>query len=413
MIKQTQTKMFDFSDVGLDFCAGSKNKFPEVFKKMLATGFNPQTVLSVVINDDQITLTYGVSHGYVADRVLKVTASGGFDKEVYIDSVNGQSITCTVLDLNTTGLTGTINTKIASLGWELMYELANIHVYKMKHIDDTDRYVRLCFQDNAAHRNAIAVCIGKTYDAATGFIDDPLAFQTTANISSPNASWVPRWDGYIATAADNNLTYSQGYNTYGKGMCVGSPYHFVFLACWGTTYPIEIYGILPTALHDYDTLQYPIVIAKQKNQYTSGYGENTYGNFYSSIGSGYAYVGNIRVTLENTYALNNISLQANSSNKAISSVLSSALDSFNTTTAKPFDVFEHSTSQHLGFCYGAYMCLYGSDSIAPTISRTVLPLLTTDIDFQQNVVIYHSGSSGNKDRATYVAFPIEEITYDY
>ena len=69
MIKQTQTKMFDFSDVGLDFCAGSKNKFPEVFKKMLATGYNPQTASSVSISGDQITLTYGVRVDY--DRKLK------------------------------------------------------------------------------------------------------------------------------------------------------------------------------------------------------------------------------------------------------------------------------------------------------------------------------------------------------
>ncbi len=77
MIKQTQTKMFDFSDVGLDFCAGSKAKFREVFKKMLSTGYNPQTVLSVSISGNQVTLTYGTNHGYVADRVLLLTATGG------------------------------------------------------------------------------------------------------------------------------------------------------------------------------------------------------------------------------------------------------------------------------------------------------------------------------------------------
>jgi hypothetical protein len=413
MIKQTQTKMFDFSDAGLDFCAGSKNKFPEVFKKMLATGFNPQTVLSVVINDDQITLTYGVSHGYVADRVLHVTASGGFDKEVYIDSVNGQSITCTVLDGNTTGLTGTINTKIASLGWELMYELTNIHVYKMKHIDDTDRYVRLCFQDNSAHRNAIAVCIGKTYDAATGFIDDPLAFQSTANISSPNASWVPRWDGYLARSNENDYTYSQGYSSFGNGMCVGSPYHFALLCCWGTTYPIETYGIFPTSLHAYDALDYPVVIAKQKSQYTSTYGEATYGNFYGSSGLGYAYVGNIRVTVDEHYSLASTSLQSNVYNKGVTSVLSSVLDNFNTTTAKLFELHEYSTSQHLGTMYGVYMCMYGDDTIPPNISKTSLPQITSDTDFQQNIVLYVSGSGSIKNRATYMAFPMEEITYGY
>jgi hypothetical protein len=46
-MKQTQTKMFDFADVGLDFCSGSKNLFPDRFKKMLSQGYNEQTVASV------------------------------------------------------------------------------------------------------------------------------------------------------------------------------------------------------------------------------------------------------------------------------------------------------------------------------------------------------------------------------
>ena len=74
-MKQTQTKLFDFSDIGLDFCAGSKNLFPDRFKKILAQGYNTQTVASVGVVGNQVTLTYGVSHGYVADRVLKSIGS--------------------------------------------------------------------------------------------------------------------------------------------------------------------------------------------------------------------------------------------------------------------------------------------------------------------------------------------------
>ncbi|EXE09995.1 hypothetical protein J559_3303, partial [Acinetobacter sp. 983759] len=42
VMKQTQTKMFDFADIGLDFSAGSKSLFPDRFKKMLAQGYNTQ-----------------------------------------------------------------------------------------------------------------------------------------------------------------------------------------------------------------------------------------------------------------------------------------------------------------------------------------------------------------------------------
>ncbi|RKG45949.1 hypothetical protein D7V64_17530, partial [Acinetobacter cumulans] len=93
-MKQTQTKLFDFADVGLDFCVGSKSLFPDRFKKMLVIGYNTQTVASVAVAGNQVTLTYGVSHGYVADRVLKVESgvlaeiNGG---EFWIDSVTSNT----------------------------------------------------------------------------------------------------------------------------------------------------------------------------------------------------------------------------------------------------------------------------------------------------------------------------------
>lgn len=407
-MKQTQTKMFDFSDVGLDFCAGSKNLFPDRFKKMLSLGYNVQTASSVSVSGSIITLTYGVTHGYVADRVLQVTAAGGFNKEVYIDSVTENTVTCTVLDDDTVGLTGAITTKVASLGWELLYEQANIHVYKMLHIDDTPRYVRLCFQNNASHRNAIAVCIGKTYDIETGIINDPLALQATASVTSPSAGGMPRWDGYVASNSDNNITYNEGYSTYGKAITFGSLYHLILPLCWGTSFPIDIYGIIPVCVHKYDVLDYPLLICKSLNTVTSSYGENTYGNLYSTPGSGAAYIGNVRVVFsDNTQ--NSAGSLANGYAAARSSVLPSALDGFDTTTAQPIAIYELSSYQHLGFCYGAYKCQYSNDTKAPTISKTNMPIQTVDTDFTSKVFIACSGSANDKSRAFYMAIPIEEV----
>lgn len=407
-MKQTQTKMFDFSDVGLDFCAGSKNLFPDRFKKILSLGYNVQTASSVSVSGSIITLTYGVTHGYVADRVLQVTAAGGFNKEVYIDSVTENTVTCTVLDDDTVGLTGAITTKVASLGWELLYEQANIHVYKMLHIDDTPRYVRLCFQNNASHRNAIAVCIGKTYDIETGIINDPLALQATASVTSPSAGGMPRWDGYVASNSDNNKTYNEGYSTYGKAIIFGSLYHLILPLCWGTNFPIDIYGIIPVCVHKYDVLDYPLLICKSLSTATSSYGESTYGNLYSTPGRGAAYIGNVRVVFsDNTQ--NSAGSLANGWTAARSSVLPSALDGFDTTTAQPIAIYELSSYQHLGFCYGAYKCQYSDDTKAPTISKTNMPIQTVDTDFTSKVFIACSGSENNKSRAFYMAIPIEEV----
>ena len=296
MIKQTQTKMFQSSDVGLDFCTGSINVFPDRFKKMLATGFNEKTVNSVAISGSTITLTYGVTHGYVADRVLQVTASGGFNKEVYIDSVSGNDVVCTVIDGITTGLTGTITTKVASLGWTLEYEVGNVHVYKMKHFDDTDMYVRMCFQNNTAQRNGVSVCIGKTYDNATGFITDTNSLEHTRNTTTPFATndrdrvvaWNTMYPGYA------NATYTSGYSQFGLAIAiVGSPYHLGFSMTERNAH--NIFGIFPKATHNYAVLDYPVLVS----QFVSNNSPPNSGNFAKWNSSANAvYVGNIRCSID-------------------------------------------------------------------------------------------------------------------
>lgn len=391
MIKQTQTKLFASSDVGLDFCAGSINKFPEVFKKILVTGFNPQTVNSVNIVGSTVTLTYGVTHGYVADRVLQVTASGGFNKQVYIDSVNGNNVICTVLDGSTTGLTGTINTKVAPLGWGIVYEVANIHVYKMKHIDDTDMYVRMCFQNNTSQRNAVAVCIGKTWDSATGFITDENAFQDTKDCMQPLTANVSRiaWNTFREGYA--NESYSSGYSEFGLAMAfVGSPYHLGFSMT--ERYAHNIFGIFPKATHDYAVLDYPVLVS----QYNNGIYAVNSGNFAKWNNSANAvYIGNIRCSIDFIETPTN-------------SFLPATIDSFNTTTLRPFKLSEINTGQHLGYMYGLYFCMY-SDSNRPAFDRFATPLISTDVDFENLVIVM--GSAVENYYPNHVAFVVEEIKH--
>lgn len=409
MIKQTQTKYFDFSDVGLDFCSGSKNKFPEVFKKMLNTGYNPQTVASTSISGNQVTLTFGVNHGYVADRVLLVTATGGFSKEVYIDSVTSNTITFT--QAVTTGLSGTITTKVASLGWELVYEVGNIHIYKMKHINDTERYVRFCFETVSENRNAVAICIGKTANLATGIINDPLALQSTASLTSPSAANLPKWDTHRVGSAHNDWTYSQGFSTYGKGCCVGSNYHFSFLSGDGynANAPHHIFGIFPSVCFNYEALDYPVLIAVAAPTAGSVAG-SIYGNFSRNSGAcGHASIGNIRVRFDAQTTVSNSLMSGDISSAPATSFLSSELDNFYTTTARPLEIYEASTSQHIGYIYGIYQCMYRQPD-QPVINISNSPHITTDIDFDNRIVVAISASNSTNDlNARFIAIPIEEI----
>lgn len=407
MIKQTQTKMFQSSDVGLDFCAGSINKFPEVFKKMLATGFNEQTVNSVAISGSQITLTYGVTHGYVQDRVLQVTASGGFNKEVYIDSVSGNDVVCTVIDGVTTGLTGTITTKVASLGWSIVYEVGNVHVYKMKHFDDTDMYVRMCFQNNTAQRNGVSVCIGKTYDNATGFITDVNSLEHTRNTTTPFApndtNWWVAWNAFYSGYAD--ATYTSGYSQFGLPMVfVGSPYHLGFSMAERSGH--NIFGIFPKVTHDYAELDYPVLVS----QWTLRDISPNSGNFArSSLSACAIYIGKQRFRFSMTRDVNSIATDySDTTGSAVSSFIPSALDTFNTTTLQPLALYEYSTGQHFGYMYGLYLCMYDSSN-RPYFDKFTTPLISYDVDFNNIVAVV--GSAAETHYPDYVAFVVEKIKH--
>ena len=396
-MKQTQTKLFDFSDVGLDFCAGSKNLFPDRFKKMLALGYNEQTVSSVAVAGNQVTFTYGGTHGYVADRVLKVNApellsiNGG---EFVVDSVTENTDTMTI-DGAPTSIAGNFTTKIASLGWSLEYENANIHVYKFKALDESDLYLRLCFQDQATRRNCISPCIGKAFDVETGFITDPLSLAETREVVTPHDGF--KWEySYAIGSIYNNYTYTQGFSQFAKGLIIGSIYHFISMhTTSGGANNGRVVGFVPAACYDYAALQYPVMIGESYASMT-GTGANFQGT------NGRAFVGAVRVVFDQSPLSDNALFAMP---QALSSFL--AIDTFNTTTAAPIGIYEQSTRQILGMVSGGlYVCKYASTN-RPALDSTS-PRLSMDIDLN-NICPVHYMNVNTSTSIAYLTAPVEEI----
>ena len=399
-MKQTQTKMFDFADVGLDFCSGSKNLFPDRFKKMLSQGYNEQTVASVSVTGNQVTLNYGVAHGYAADRVLKINSGPlavSNSGEYWIDAVTTTSLTMTI-DAAPVSIAGGFSTKIASLGYALEYENSNIQVYKFKSLDESDLFLRLCFQDQSGRRNCISPCVGKSFDIATGFITDVYAYAENIQIQSPNTGF--KWEfGFWNNTTYNNYTYTQGFSQYGRACVVGSQYHLLFLFNALNEQP-RINGLVPTYCHAYELLSYPVLIGE------------TYGNI-TSIGSNYqgenarAYVGNIRVALSQD--------PGNAGNglfrmpSASSSYLPTKIDSFSTTTCAPLHIYEYPTLQHLGVVIGGlYSAMYGTAN-TPSTSYGIQPSVTVDIDLNSLIILHYISAGTSTSSFAFLAAPVEEI----
>ncbi|WKT71968.1 hypothetical protein [Acinetobacter variabilis] len=386
-MKQTQTKLFDFSDVGLDFCAGSKNLFPDRFKKMLVLGYNEQTASSVAVSGNQVTFTYGGAHGYVADRVLKVDSgalasiNGG---EFWIDSVTTNTVTFTLDDAPTSVSSG-FTTRIASLGWDLVYEQDHIHIYKFKHIDDTDMYARLCFQNTITSRNCVVVAIGRTADLTLGHITDPNCYLDTGTCATVNtAQSLRRWEfSASAISTHNNYNYNQGYSTYGLSKVVGSIYHFlIFHNMNSGTGWFKTHGIVASATLKYGAIDYPLLIL------TNGQSSSLNTNI-SSRPSELVLLGVERCFFQNNTSSTNL-LPINS---AGSDYLPTSIDGFNTTMAQNLPIFHGETRQILGYCINFYKLTYTSSG-QPSRDYFKTPALISDIDLENIGITHHLDNYG-------------------
>ena len=407
VMKQTQTKLFSTSDAGLDFTPGSKNLFPDRFKKMLALGYNVQTVTSVTVVGNQVTFAYGGAHGYVANRVLKVDSgplsliNGG---EFWIDSATTNAINFT-LDNAPVSVPSGFTTRIASLGWSLMYENTNIHIYKLKHIDESDLYFRICFQTNTSHRNAIVVAVGKTANLALGTITDINVTGNHGTVTNSNdANPGMRWDFTdLANTTYNNYTYSQGASYFGDGRIIGSAYHLTFLInsyrpstvnALNLEGPRCLFSLMPTYCFNYSQLDYPVIIGDAVSGTGSAKPATQSGSEFM------AYVGNHRVAID---IIRNSPTVELFFPQTIDSILPVTLDTFDTTTSRPIQLFEYSTKQFLGMIYGGVQILgIGTTNVPPLIDISTSPIVTTDIDHNSPVLVHGLGN-------LWVAVPVEEI----
>lgn len=412
-IKQTQTKFYAFSDADLDLSSVSKAKLPLAFKKILNTGYNEKTVTSVSVSGNHVTLTYGGSHGYVADRVLKIgsgaltSINGG---EFVIDSVTANTVTLTV-DGAPLSIAGGFTTKVAPLGWDLVYESGLVYLYKMRYLDERDLYIRLVFAPTGTHKSMANVCVGKTANEMTGEITDTYGIPD-GRVNSAAVSGFMWMFSYITTATGDSYTYAQGAATYGNFYIVGSKYH---IACMCSTnnanFPGRFLAILPTKTLDYDVLDYPLVIG---NYSTSALTSSlaTDQPQFSNIAIDQLYshfmIGTIPIALTPFDAATATTI----SNVGITSFLPSAITTFNTLSCSPIHLYERSTAQFIGVVSaGAYR---GTIKVADagSLSGNMLPRTTYDIDDPAVLVAYQYvwATSSNLNVQSFFA-PVEKVKY--
>lgn len=411
-MKQTQTKLFAFSDAGLDLASVSRAKIPLAFKKVLNTGYNEQTVSSVSVSGNQVIFTYGGAHGYNEKRVLKVSSgllSEINNGEFVIDSVTSNSVTLTI-DGAPVGVMGGFETKVAPLGWDLVYELDLVQLYKMRYLDERELYIRFVFAPaTGTHKSSANVCVGKTADEVTGVITDPNAITEGKENITPVTGF--QWMfSYITSASEANYTAAQGLNNYGNFFIIGSMYH---LACmcngFSSNYPGRFFAILPTHLYSYDVLDYPLNMGMRSTTAMSTSNGNDYQQFnpQSTVGYSHCYVGNIPVALDNTTSSTSTEV-IDSMTSAVSSFFPSNIDQFNTFAAMPITIYDRVNRQFLGFVSGG---AYRSEIFAANLGSIIASALPKSTEDENSVFIPYQVVWVNQNNSYIHSFcaPLEEI----
>lgn len=411
-MKQTQTKFFAFSDVGLDLASISRARIPAAFKKVLNTGYNEQTVLSISVTGNQVVFTYGGVHGYTESRVLKVH-SGPLSEvnagEFHIDSVTVNTVTLTIDDAPAS-ISGGFKTVVAPLGWDLVYELDLVQLYKMRYLDERELYVRFVFSPaTGQHKSTSNVCVGKTANEATGEITDPDTLEEgkTNIIPMIGLQWM---FSQQVNASEANFTAAQGLANYGNFFIVGSKYHLTCMSNgYSSNYPGRFFAILPAHVHDFNGLDYPLLIGSRSSTAMNTYNGSDYNQFNSQTSSptSHLYIGKTPVALDkNTNPAASDVIDSTAS--AAASFFPESLDTFNTFAAAPITIYERTTRQFLGYVSGgAYRSevLYGQ---LGNIAAVSLPKITSD-EYGVSIPYQVVWSGQSASHVHVFSAPVEEI----
>ena len=91
MYTQTQTKIYKFSDKGIETNGWAKGYYPEVFKKIFVTGYNENLITDIETLNGKVTLILPTNHGYLLERVIRFS-SPTHNKDYVITEVTATSI---------------------------------------------------------------------------------------------------------------------------------------------------------------------------------------------------------------------------------------------------------------------------------------------------------------------------------
>ncbi|QPF36519.1 hypothetical protein H0S57_08145 [Acinetobacter johnsonii] len=250
---RTDVKRYKATDTGLNatLVRGTNIAF---LKAILSTGYNEKTVSNATNDGNFVTLDYGVAHGYVLERVLQITGAedSKLNGEHVIIQVTANTVTIELKALPA-GLGGVIKTKVAPLGFNLVYEATNLAIFEFQYHGKI-KYLRI--YETPLYSAYVNPSVSDGFDPATGLLTGDVYPTTATETQIPY-----KWDFAYTNTAASVIEYPSIFGTSEGFVIVGQFYSNLQAA--------YLYGIQPWYT-PFDKLDTPIMLCSYLTSYSAG-----------------------------------------------------------------------------------------------------------------------------------------------
>lgn len=367
---RTDVKRFNAADAGLS-ANMNRGTLLTFFKAILATGYNSKVANITNVSGNIVTLDYGVPHGYALHRVLKITGNPLLNGEHVVASVSTNTLTIELT--SSISVSGTANTQVAPLGFELVYEATNVAIYKFSY-RGRDKYLRL--YETPLYNPYVNPSIGDSFNQNDGTLIGNIYPTNSTATQNPY-----RWDlGYSSSAASNDPIPADIFGTTDGFVIAGR-------LRAGIRQQGFVYGVMPWNT-PFTALDGPILLTYYLATYstTQSIGMT---NFKMNL----PVIGEVHTRFNETSSTSN-GMSTSDLIAPLGNALPADVQSFNAVTYSSMVIQAYSSNQVLGYTNAIYRCLTNTD-ISPPEYYSSGVMETYDV-LNGNKIWLHQIASGHR-----------------
>lgn len=267
--------------------AGSNGQMLQVLDACLADGFNPQTVTAATKTATTVTLTFGVSHGYIERQLLLITGATDAALNGKHRVIAATTNTVTIDAVGITATTGAITTKVAPLGFESIFGSTDPlkRAYRSQNMQTTQTvlYLDMTIPASSGYHatNPLKRAIVSMCEDMTTLGTQINSYTDAKNNFAANANGAMFWYQARSDLKTSEVTASANL----KWVLFGNGDYFYFLPAWQT------YNLTATRLLQRDLFGFGDIKGFDENNsyscfWVGAYGDNDSQKLYQAANGG-------------------------------------------------------------------------------------------------------------------------------